>query len=462
VARRRGEGAGGHAGKPADMRRTRHRPAANGGAGARERSRADDEGPTHGAPHASPEMPMQPPSHVVGDVPAHSAAPAGPDADAPARDDQAAAAHAALRAPAAEPAAPSASSARPSDTPPQQPGQLTIFGDVSPAVGSRRAARADGPVGPAATPLALPDALAPYAGLLRLGTSSWSFPGWQGLVYEAAAVPFAESRLSREGLPAYAAHPLLGAVGIDRGFYAPLAEEAYAQYASQVPQGFRFLVKAPGLVTDAVRRDATGRGRETNPDWLDAGLATACFVAPAVRGLGERLGTLLFQFSPLPAALLADTPAWTASLQRFLRALPRALPPGAAYAVELRDPALLTPRLMDVLRDEGVGYCVGLHDRMPPVDRQLRALDRLERDARGPLTVRWTLHAGIGYEAARERYAPFRELLDPDPRSRDALAARAAQTLLAGQPVTVIANNKAEGSAPLTLAALAAAIAARL
>jgi hypothetical protein len=99
---------------------------------------------------------------------------------------------------------------------------------------------------------------------------------------------------------------------------------------------------------------------------------------------------------------------------------------------------------------------------MPPVERQLRALERLHPGGDGPLIVRWTLHAGIGYEAAKRRYAPFRELLDPDPATRGPLAARAAATLLAGHAVTVIANNKAEGSAPLTLAELARAIAARL
>jgi hypothetical protein len=138
------------------------------------------------------------------------------------------------------------------------------------------------------------------------------------------------------------------------------------------------------------------------------------------------------------------------------------LPPGAGYAVELRDPSLLTPRLVDVLRDTGVGYCLGLHDRMPPVERQLRALDRLHPAGDGPLVARWTLHAGLGYEAAKQRYAPFRELVDPDPATRAPLAARAAATLLAGHTVTVIANNKAEGSAPLTLLELARAIAANV
>ncbi|MEI7445180.1 MAG: DUF72 domain-containing protein [Burkholderiales bacterium] len=342
---------------------------------------------------------------------------------------------------------------------------LPLFDDLpepAPLPARRGGTRGDAPVGTAARPLDLPPALEPYRGLLRLGTSSWSFPGWQGLVWDTPPAPYAEGRLSREGLPAYAAHPLLSAVGIDRGFYAPVGVDEYRRYASQVPDGFRFLVKAPGAVTDALRRDEHGRGREPNPGFLDARAAIDTFVGPAVDGLGDRLGTLLFQFSPLPAATLADAPAWIASLHRFLDGLPRPLPAGSGYAVELRDPSLLTPRLIDMLREAGVDYCVGLHDRMPPVERQLRALARLHGDAPGPLVARWTLHAGLGYEQAKHRYAPFDALVDPDPATRDPLAAHAAATLRAGQPVTVIANNKAEGSAPRTLSLLAQAIAAML
>ncbi|RPH43714.1 MAG: DUF72 domain-containing protein [Burkholderiales bacterium] len=339
---------------------------------------------------------------------------------------------------------------------------LLLFDDLPAVPAGRTGPRPDAPVGSAVHPLALPARLAPYRHLLRLGTSSWSFPGWQGLVWDAPPSPYAEGRLSRAGLPAYASHPLLSAVGIDRGFYAPIGVDDYARYAAQVPDGFRFLVKAPGGVTDALRRDEHGRGREPNPHFLDAAAAIDRFVAPAVEGLGATLGTLLFQFSPLPAPMLADPPAWVAALRRFLEALPRALPAGAGLAIELRDASLLTPRLVDALRDCGVAYCIGLHDRMPPVARQLRALDRLHGGGTGPLVARWTLHAGIGYEAARHRYAPFDALVDPDPASRLPLAAACAATLIAGQPVTVIVNNKAEGSAPRSLVLLAEAIAAAL
>ena len=39
---------------------------------------------------------------------------------------------------------------------------------------------------------------------LRMGTSSWSFPGWEGIVYDRRA---SQSTLARRGLSAYAAHP---------------------------------------------------------------------------------------------------------------------------------------------------------------------------------------------------------------------------------------------------------------
>ena len=103
---------------------------------------------------------------------------------------------------------------------------------------------------------ALADALPPR---LYLGTSSWNFPGWAGLVWDAADHDAAV--LSRQGLAAYARHPLLRTAGIDRSFYRPMTAAQYAEHAAQVPDGFRFVVKAPSLVADAVVRGSGGRGK---------------------------------------------------------------------------------------------------------------------------------------------------------------------------------------------------------
>src|SRR5512134_2714783 len=85
---------------------------------------------------------------------------------------------------------------------------------------------------------------------IRFGTSSWSFPGWRGLVYSRA---MSESALSREGLREYARHPLLRTVGIDRSFYAPIPDEDLQRYASQLPDGFLACAKAGASVTSAVK-----------------------------------------------------------------------------------------------------------------------------------------------------------------------------------------------------------------
>jgi hypothetical protein len=68
------------------------------------------------------------------------------------------------------------------------------------------------------------------------------------------------------------------------------------------------------------------------------------------------------------------------------------------------------------------------------------------------------LHSGLGYEAARERYAPFSRIVDEDPDTRSALAALCVEQIASGGIVIVTANNKAEGSAPETLFRLAGLI----
>ena len=69
------------------------------------------------------------------------------------------------------------------------------------------------------------------------------------------------------------------------------------------------------------------------------------------------------------------------------------------------------------------------------------------------------LHAGFRYEVAKERYAPFDRIVDEDLASRERIAVAVLDALIAERGVFVIANNKAEGSAPLSIVRLAERIA---
>lgn len=275
------------------------------------------------------------------------------------------------------------------------------------------------------------------------------------------ASDYSEATLAKQGLAAYAQHPLLRAVSLDRSFYRPLSATQYAAYAAQVPEHFRFVVKAPSLVTDAVVRAAEGRGMQANPAFLDPALAIGEFVQPVLEGLGSRIGALVFQLSPLPRGWLGRLPEFFERLEALLTALP-ALPSGAIVAVEVRDPQLLVPQFAALLKRAGATYCVGLHAKMPPIEEQLPMLRALWP---GPLVCRWNLHrrhGAYGYEEAKNLYEPFDRLVDPDPETREVLARVIVATVAAGFHSFVTINNKAEGCAPLSVQALAKAVAASL
>lgn len=183
--------------------------------------------------------------------------------------------------------------------------------------------------------------------------------------------------LAMNGLAAYAPHPLLRCVGNDRSFYRPLTEAQHVRYAGHVPDDFCFVVKAPAPVTDALVRGEQGQGRQPNSAFLDPVLATQEFIAPALAGLGDKVGALVFQLSPLPFSQLQRLPLLLERLRALLRGLPdvRGATPDDVVAVEVRDPEWLSPtiapQLADVLKETGATYCLGLHSKMPRLTEQL-------------------------------------------------------------------------------------------
>lgn len=293
---------------------------------------------------------------------------------------------------------------------------------------------------------------------VRLGGSTWSYPGWQELVWDGEYTP---SVLSRHGLGAYARHPLMRAVGIDRSFYRGLSAVEYAQYAGQVPADFRFVVKGPASVCDAVLRESEGRGTRHNPNFLNAEVAAREFVLPAAEGLGDKLGVLCFQLSPLPVPLLVDMPLCLSLLESMLQGLPdvRDMAPNAIVAVEVRDPEWLRPEFAELLKRHGATYCLGGHPKMPPIEAQLPVLRALWP---GPMVCRWLLnrvHGPFGQGKADKAYAPYDRFFHEDPHTRGELAKLAAVFAKADQPVYITVSNTAEGSAPLSVESLARQIA---
>lgn len=320
--------------------------------------------------------------------------------------------------------------------------QLTLFDEPKPSSVPA--------VPPTAEAIRMAAALPPS---LRFGTSSWSYPGWTGSVFgHVAGRPATSSELAWRGLEAYASHPLFGAVGIDRSYYAPVPEGDFASYRGQFEAAgrsvsARYLVKLGKDITLPWVRSGK------NPHFLNAELAIAGWLAPAEAGLGAGVIHLL-QLSPMGKA--AGSPARFAErLHRFLEVVR----PHGRVAVELRDRALLGPDYVAALIATGALHCTNLLPEMPGPKEQVATLREHGVAEAAPLLIRWLRSGTLDHEAAEKLYDPYDRLHAPQPALIAETAATIAQALAAGSPeVTVIIDNKAEGSAPLTVMRLAAAL----
>jgi uncharacterized protein YecE (DUF72 family) len=279
---------------------------------------------------------------------------------------------------------------------------------------------------------------------LYFGTSSWSFPGWAGIVYRRER---STSELARDGLREYAQHPLLTTVGIDRSYYAPIPVTDLTAYAEQLPAGFPCCIKAPAAVTAFTLRPAGG-GAEKNPDFLSIDRLTDDLLDPLARAFRAHTGPIILEFPPFARTLRLEPDAFLDRLNLFLHRLPREF----EYAIELRDPALLTARYRAVVDTHAVAHAYNYWSAMPMPGEQAAVVPPEDR----PFTIlRLLLKPGTWYEDQRDAFRPFNRLAAPDEPMRQDVIELVQRTLARKKRVYILVNNKAEGSSPLTVLELA-------
>jgi uncharacterized protein YecE (DUF72 family) len=280
---------------------------------------------------------------------------------------------------------------------------------------------------------------------IRFGTSSWSFPGWRGIVYSSSV---SRTALAREGLREYARHPLLRTVGIDRSFYAPIPDDDLRRYADQLPDGFLACAKAGASVTSAVRHGSREAALEPNPDFLAPGVFIEEMLVPVARHFRRFAGPFVLEFSPLPRGVRIAAAEFLEGLDRFLAALPSEF----RYAVELRERSWLTSAYAEILTRHGASHVYNYWSAMPMPLEQARVVPP---ESLRQAVVRLLLPPGTRYEQQREAFRPFDRIQAPDPVMRRQVVEIAQRSVGRGSDVFVLVNNKAEGSSPLTVMEIA-------
>ena len=289
---------------------------------------------------------------------------------------------------------------------------------------------------------------------IHFGTSSWSFPGWKGLLYRDER---SGEELGRVGLRAYAQQPLFRTASVDRSYYGPLRDADVAAYAGQIEAAsspglppFRLVSKVWEEITTAVfpsHPRYAARAGEANPSFLDVDRFLGEVLAPYIPH-AKHFGPFVFELTPMPRGAL-DERTLGSKLERFLARLPS----GFAWAFELRNQELLTPRWHDVLKANGAANVFTYWTAMPSLRAQLAS--------HGAITSRFVvarlmLPPFMRYAQKKAEYAPFDRIVAAQPDMRDDVmdilrAAEAADV----DDAYVLVNNKAEGSAPLTVRELA-------
>ncbi len=287
---------------------------------------------------------------------------------------------------------------------------------------------------------------------LRIGTCSWKFPSWEGLVYSAPK--------GINYLHEYARK--YDTVEVDQWFWSlfegsaprlPSASDV-AEYRASVPDDFRFTVKVPNSVT------LTHYYTKSKSDPL---VANPYFLSPELFGqflnllgpMRDKLGPLMFQFEYINKKKMSGQAEF---LKRF-GAFVDALPEGPEYALETRNSNWINAELFEFMAERKLVPVLLEGYWMPPVAQVFR-------DWREPLlcsrAVVIRLHGPDREGMEKETGKYWGTLVSPREAELVSVAEMTRELVDAGVEVTINVNNHFEGSAPLTIRRLRELLADRL
>jgi len=278
---------------------------------------------------------------------------------------------------------------------------------------------------------------------LRLGTCSWKYPSWEGLVYTDSGVPAAGRNYLAEYSEAYST------VEIDQWFWSLFDSDkiglpqvtTVAEYLSSVPDNFQFTIKAPNSVTlTHFYRKGSQRGTGENPYFLSPTLF-ADFL-DRIRPMKDQTAVIMLQFEYLNQQKMRGLDEFLERLSAFLDAVGADWPLG----VEIRNPNYLKTPYFEMLAEHGVSpvFCQGYF--LPPV---VSVYEQHNAGLTGTGVLRLLGPDRAGIEKASGK--KWNRIVAAKDEELPQIADMIVEMLAGGMDVVVNVNNHYEGSAPLTI-----------
>ncbi len=274
---------------------------------------------------------------------------------------------------------------------------------------------------------------------LHIGTCSWKYDSWQGLVYSEAK--------DKNYLRQYSRH--FSTVEVDQWFWSLFAgskavlpsPRVVGEYADAVPNDFIFSIKVPNSVTLTHHyRKHKADPLEANPHFLSVELMQRFLESLAP--LGGRIGPLNFQFEYLNRQKMAGLGEFIARFGEFVTKLPA----GFTYCLETRNPNYLTARYFEFLAATGVHHVFLQGYYMPSIFALHQQFgDRI----RSRTVIR--LHGPDRREIEDRTGGDWSRIVAPRDQELQALTGMLADLRERRVETFLYVNNHFEGSAPRTI-----------
>jgi uncharacterized protein YecE (DUF72 family) len=286
-----------------------------------------------------------------------------------------------------------------------------------------------------------------------IGTSSWKYPGWRGLLYDEARYvyrgKFAETRFERNCLSEYA--EVFKTVCVDAAYYTFPSVKYLEGMAAQVPDDFRFAFKVTDTVTLKKFHNQPRFGKMAgmqNPHFLDPAAFERGFLRP-LESIRPKVGILMFEFSKFYPSDFEHGRDFVLYLDAFLSKIPKGWP----YGIEMRNKHWLKPEYFECLARHGVAHVYNSWTDMPPVLEQMAIPG--SRTSTGLSAARFLLKPGRNYEQAVETFSPYVSVKEVYEDARKAGAAMIADAIKRSKQMTFLfVNNRLEGNALQTIDAM--------
>jgi uncharacterized protein YecE (DUF72 family) len=276
---------------------------------------------------------------------------------------------------------------------------------------------------------------------IRIGTCSWKYPSWRGLVYSASkSINYLEEYARR-----------YDTVEVDQWFWSLFAggevklpdPKDVDEYRRSVSDDFLFSVKLPNSLTlTHFHKKQKSDPLAPNLHFLSSELQEA-FLS-RMEPLGDLLGPLMLQFEYLNRQKMSGQKEFLALLRKFAETSSGS----HEYAIEVRNAHYLNAPFFDLLEECGLSPVLLQGYWMPSI---LDVYDKWRERLASHDTVIIRLHGGDRKGMEQITGKRWDRIVEPRDGELASVAGMIENLAGRGADVYVNVNNHYEGCAPLTI-----------